>query len=177
MCLFFILERPVYRANERFKIEAPISFVLNEVEHQATTYDISETGIAFMSEYPYYFKPDEIYSLEVKREGYCSKIEAKFLRVDTQDNGTFKYAFNYTDKSQEDYEQLVLILFDRIPEFPTQIISQSVFRDLSRNTFRRFRNTCQYSRQYPRIKVNQRVRIQTDSGIQSCYLQDLTMSI
>lgn len=172
MALFFVLERPVYRVHERFKIETPISFELNEVKYQAKTSDISETGLAFMSEYPYYFKPDEIYALEVRREVYVSKVEAKFLRVDTLGNGKFKYAFNYTNVSQDDYEQLVLILFDRIPDFPTQIISQSVFRDLARNMFRRCRLKQNYLRQYPRVKVNQSVSIQTNLGSQSCYLQD-----
>ena len=164
MALFFILDRPVYRMNERFNIETPISFILNNEKCFAKTFDISESGLSFVSSFPYYFKPDEVYSLIVTREDYVSKVEAKFLRVDTMPNEQFKYAFQYTTISQIDYEQLVLILFDRIPDFPTKIISQSIFRDLARNIVWRWKQQRRYSRQYPRIKVEQQVIIESNSG-------------
>lgn len=51
-------------------------------------------------------------------------------------------------------------------------MSQSVFRDIWRNTIKRWQRQRQYSRQYPRIQVNQSVRVRTSLGEQTCYLKD-----
>ncbi len=172
MAMFFILERPVHRLSERFNIKTKLSFVLNNETYKEETFDLSETGLSFISDYPHYFNPEKTYQLTVERDSYVATVEAEFLRVDSLEENQYKYAFKYKKINQKDYEQLVLILFDRIPDFPTKIMSQSVFRDIWRNTIKRWKRQRQYSRQYPRIQVNQSVRVRTSLGEQTCYLKD-----
>lgn len=139
MALLFVLDRQTRRKSERFKMDVPVSFVLNAQTHEARVIDISETGIAFISEEYYDFNESESYPLKIVRENYCSSLEAKFIRTIELKDNRYRYAFVYRDMKPEEYEQLVLILFDRAPEFPDYIKSQSAFKDLSRNTVQRFK--------------------------------------
>lgn len=172
MALFFILERPVYRSSERFNIKTDLSFVANNEKYKEETFDISETGLSFLSDYPHYFQPNQTYSLTIRRDTYEVTIEAEFLRVDSVGQNQYKYAFKYQTIDQKNYEQLILILFDRVPDFPTKIMSQSIFRDIWINLNKRWQRQRKYRRQYPRIKVNQSVRVKTSRGEETCYLKE-----
>lgn len=172
MALFFILERPVYRSSERFNIKTNLSFVVNDEKYKEETFDVSETGLSFVSDYPHYFQPNHTYSLTIGRDTYEATIEAEFLRVDSLGENQHKYVFKYQKMDQKNYEQLILILFDRMPNFPTKIMSQSIFRDIWVNLNKRWQRQRTYRRQYPRVKVNQSVRVRTKSGEQVCHLKE-----
>lgn len=51
----------------------------------------------------------------------------------------YQYNFAYRDLAKEEYEKLILILFDREPEYPNCIMSQSVIKDITRNTIQRYK--------------------------------------
>ncbi len=139
MALLFVLDRPTRRASERFKMDVPVSFSFNTKNNEARVIDISESGIAMVSEEYYDFQESVSYPLKIRRENYCAHVEARFIRVNELKDNRYKYAFVYNDMNPTEYEQLVLILFDRVPNFPDYIRSQSVFKDISRNTLQRFK--------------------------------------
>lgn len=150
MALLFVLDRPTRRASERFKMDVPVSFSFNTKNNEARVIDISESGIAMVSEEYYDFQESVSYPLKIRRENYCAHVEARFIRVNELKDNRYKYAFVYNDMNPTEYEQLVLILFDRVPNFPDYIRSQSAFKDISRNMVQRFK-------QRQRRKVNKNV--------------------
>lgn len=139
MALLFVLDRPTRRKSERFKMDVPISFELNGINHEARVVDISETGIAFISKDYYDFDESGSYPLKIVRDNYCSSLYANLIRTIEVNDDFYRYAFIYNEIKPKDYEQLILILFDRAPEFPDYIKSQSAFKDISRNTVQRFK--------------------------------------
>ena len=146
--------------------------MVNDEKYKEETFDVSETGLSFVSDYPHYFQPNHTYSLTIGRDTYEATIEAEFLRVDSLGENQHKYVFKYQKMDQKNYEQLILILFDRMPNFPTKIMSQSIFRDIWVNLNKRWQRQRTYRRQYPRVKVNQSVRVRTKSGEQVCHLKE-----
>lgn len=137
MSLLFILERP--NEEERFKLDVPILFEYVGNLHTANVTSISETGITLISDSLYFFNVGGTYPFKIARERYVSNVNGRFLNLKRLDNGMYQYNFAYRDLAKEEYEKLILILFDREPEYPNYIMSQSVIKDITRNTIQRYK--------------------------------------
>lgn len=137
MSLLFILERP--NEDEKFELDVPILFEYIDNLHMANVVSISEMGITLVSDSLYFFSVGGTYPLRIARDRYVSNINGRFLNLKKLDNGKYLYSFAYKDLTKADYEQLVLVLFDREPEYPEYIISQSVLKDITRNTIQRYK--------------------------------------
>lgn len=137
MSLLFVLERP--NEEERFKLDVPILFEYVGNLHTANVIDISETGITLISDSLYFFNVGGTYPLKIARERYISNVNGRFLNLKRLDSGMYQYSFVYKDLAKEEYEKLILILFDREPEYPNYIMSQSVIKDITRNTIQRYK--------------------------------------
>lgn len=137
MSLLFVLERP--NEEERFKLDVPILFEYVGNLHTANVIDISETGITLISDSLYFFNVGGTYPLKIARERYISNVNGRFLNLKRLDSGMYQYSFAYKDLAKEEYEKLILILFDREPEYPKYIMSQSVIKDITRNTIQRYK--------------------------------------
>lgn len=139
MSLLFILERP--NEDEKFELDVPILFEYIDNLHTANVVSISEMGITLTSDSLYFFSVGGTYPLKIARSRYISNINGRFLNLKRLDNGKYEYNFAHKDLTKEDYEKLILILFDREPEYPEYIISQSVLKDITRNTVQRYKTT------------------------------------
>ena len=139
MALLFILDRP--NEEEEFKLDVPILFEYVDKLHIANVVSISEMGITITSDELYFFSVGGTYPLRIARDRYVSNINGRFLNLKKLDNGKYLYSFAYKDLTKADYEQLVLVLFDREPEYPKYIMSQSVIKDITRNTVQRYKTT------------------------------------
>lgn len=138
MSLLFILERP--NEDEKFELDVPILFEYVDKLHIANVVSISEMGITITSDELCFFSVGGTYPLRIARDRYVSNINGRFLNLKKLDNGKYLYSFAYKDLTKADYEQLVLVLFDREPEYPKYIMSQSVIKDITRNTIQRYKN-------------------------------------
>lgn len=137
MSLLFILERP--NEEEKFKLDVPILFEYLDNLHIANVVNISEMGITVTSENLYFFNVGGTYPLRIARDRYISNISGRFLNLKKLDDGKYQYNFAYKNMTKENYEKLILILFDREPGYPEYIESQSVLSDLTRNTINRYK--------------------------------------
>lgn len=137
MSLLFILERP--NEEERFKLDVPILFEYIDNLHMANVVSISEMGITLVSDSLYFFSVGGTYPLKIARSRYISNINGRFLNLKRLNNRKYEYNFAYKDLTKEDYEKLILILFDREPEHPKYIMLQSVIKDITRNTIQRYK--------------------------------------
>src|SRR5699024_11580759 len=75
-CLYY-LGRPIYRTSERFLMQNKLTVTFNKQTYELTTHDISETGLSFTSEFPYYFPSDQLLKFTVVRENYHSTFTGK----------------------------------------------------------------------------------------------------
>lgn len=152
MALFFVLGRPVYRMSDRFKIETDVTIEVDHELKSLKTYDISEKGIAVQSDFPYLIPSDQIYPISLTREDYQASFKGKLIRVDSDD--TYRYVFEVNEISEENYQELIKILYDRVPHLPSEIVDKSIYNDIERNIrFRRQKNR-QFSRTLPRVDLN-----------------------
>lgn len=137
MSLLFALERP--NEDEKFELDVPILFEYIDNLHMANVVSISEMGITLISDSLYFFNVGGTYPLKIARERYISNVNGRFLNLKRLDSGMYQYSFVYKDLAKEEYEKLILILFDREPEYPNYIMSQSVIKDITRNTIQRYK--------------------------------------
>ncbi|WP_324825851.1 glycosyltransferase [Sinanaerobacter sp. ZZT-01] len=153
MALFFVFGRVPYRKAERVSVKLPctISDELETVE--GVTKDISENGVAIILKEPYYFQEETLLSVEIKTEDYCAKLKTKVVYVSSVDSEHWSYSMKIIDHCGY-YDDLLGILYDRIPTLPKEIKKDSgSFEDLKLNSKTRILPLSYQKRQYPRVEV------------------------
>lgn len=157
MSLFFVDGRVPYRKSERVMVKMPCLVRYKGEEYQGMTKDASESGIALKLPKPYYFGEGENVEVFLDTEDYHVDLFATVVHVSQWDN-EWNYSMKITDINGS-FDELLGILYDRIPTVPTEIKKDSgSFEDLKLNMKKRVTPPFYQKRNYPRVLIDDSVR-------------------
>lgn len=154
MSLFFVDGRVPYRKYERVLVQMPCRVRYKGEDHWAVTRDISEKGISLTLDKPYFFDEKDKITLFLDTEDYHVNLTAEVVHVSGQED-KWNYSLIFTDLNGC-YDDLLGILYDRIPTVPLEIKRDSgSFEDLKLNTKKRVVPPFYQKRAYPRVVVDE----------------------
>ncbi|MDE5698460.1 MAG: glycosyltransferase [Lachnospiraceae bacterium] len=156
MSLFFVDGRIPYRKSERVMVHMPCRVRYQGEEYTGETKDISETGISLTLPKPYFFEENTDVEIVLDTEDYHVDMFARVVHV-SQWSEKWNYALKITDLNGS-YDELLGILYDRIPTVPTEIKKDSgSFEDLKLNMQKRVVPPFYQKRNYPRVIIDDMV--------------------
>ncbi len=160
MCMFFIDGRNVYRGAERVYVALNGVLHIGENEYPFVTKDISETGMAMYLDKPILIEEREgqdIYCEITDRKWKCClRPQVKYSQEEPKrEDNKWLYTFIFEGFcGADDYDQLLAILYDRVPTNPSEIKKNNgLYDDLSTNLEKRFSENKYMKRHYPRIRL------------------------
>lgn len=151
LALYFTWGRPIYREHERIKVKGTATLSLQHQTHTFDVYDLSEQGISIVSDFPHFIELEHEHCLTVSIEGRHFTLPSTFLRVDPHLNHAHKFIFRFNELSESDYQNLILTLYDREPQFPRHIQLHSPLKTLWRNTKHRMKKNKTFARKTTRL--------------------------
>lgn len=156
MSLFFVDGRIPYRKTERVMVRMPCRVRYQGEEYTGVTKDASETGISIELDKPYFFEEDTDVEILLDTDDYHVDMFAAVVHVSQRDE-KWHYAMKVTDLNGS-YDDLLGILYDRIPTVPMEIKKDSgSFEDLKLNLQKRVTPPFYQKRNYPRVVVDDQV--------------------
>ncbi|EXJ23769.1 Cellulose synthase catalytic subunit [Alkalibacterium sp. AK22] len=114
--ILFYLNRPYYRKQERFPRKVPVKIESSSRTLDLFTHDLSENGLSFKSDYPYYFEPDEELNITIEQAPYRSTFTGKLVRVFKQDDH-WVYGLETCEIEDEDELNYLQIIYDGFNEY------------------------------------------------------------
>lgn len=157
MSLFFVDGRIPYRKTERVLVHMPCRVRYKGEEYVGVTRDASETGISMTLPKPYFFEENENVEIFLDSEDYHVDMFATVVHVSRRDDDWI-YSMKITDINGS-YDELLGILYDRIPTVPTEIKKDSgSFEDLKLNLKKRVTPPFYQKRNYPRVLIDDQIR-------------------
>ncbi len=157
MSLFFVDGRIPYRKSERVLVHMPCKVKYKGEVYTGMTRDASETGISMTLPKPYFFEENENVEIFLDTEDYHVDMFASVVHVSQRDDDWI-YSMKVTDINGS-YDELLGILYDRIPTVPTEIKKDSgSFEDLKLNLKKRVTPPFYQKRNYPRVLIDEHVR-------------------
>lgn len=154
MSLFFVDGRVPYRKTERVAVEMPCKVRYKGEEYEGVTKDASEEGIAIILDKPYFFEKDDNVEVLLDTEDYHADIYGTVVHV-SQRGDMWSYSLKITDLNNS-YDELLGILYDRIPTVPMEIKRDSgSFEDLKLNLKKRATPPFYQKRNYPRVMIDE----------------------
>lgn len=157
MALFFVDGRIPYRKTERVMVHMPCKIRYRGEEHAGVTRDMSEAGISMILPKPYFVDEEENVEILLDTEDYHVDMFAKVVHVNQRED-EWVYALSITDLNGS-YDDLLGILYDRIPTVPMEIKKDSGgFEDLKLNLQKRVTPPFYQKRNYPRVRIEDAVR-------------------
>lgn len=158
MAIFFLLGRINYRSSERFRAEIPITFSVGTRKANGVTCDISENGLAFITDFPEFLHG--IVNFELQDVKWSAQVHGEVVHVSRMGD-KWRYSVKLADLSFEEKQDYIQIVFDRIPTLATEI-KTSAIKDLLIFFRRKTASSVLSKRKLPRIVLN--ASIQTDNG-------------
>lgn len=156
MSLFFVDGRIPYRKTERVMVHMPCRIRYKGEEYTGETRDASEAGISLALAKPYFFEENADVEIFLDTEDYHVDMFATVVHV-SQRGDDWVYSFQITDINGS-YDELLGILYDRIPTVPMEIKKDSGgFEDLKLNLKKRVTPPFYQKRNYPRVLIGDRV--------------------
>jgi cellulose synthase (UDP-forming) len=135
--LFFMLGRPAYRRSERFPADEAVSISVGGEQYDLRTVDVSEEGMAVVSDISRYFNESVGLSMTIHNDRYRAKLHGKMIYARRTDQG-WRYSFTVEPFSEDDRRQFMQIIYDRGHPLPLQMdMWDTVYDDLLRNVKRR----------------------------------------
>lgn len=136
MAIFFSIERPKFRTAERMSIDTYATIKHNEIDLHCVTHDISETGLTIVHHHPIRFDTDKNYTIKVITDKYLTEFTAQIINAHNF-NGIHKYAFKIHDIDETNYQQLILVLYDRVPNVVMDLKKDKVVSNIKNQIKRR----------------------------------------
>lgn len=156
MSLFFVDGRVPYRKSERIMVQMPCKVRYMGEEYEGYTKDASEEGIALVLSKPYFFDKDTEVEVILENEDYHVDIFGTVVHV-SQRGDQWNYSLKILDLNGS-YNDLLGILYDRIPTLPMEIKRDSgSFEDLKLNLKKRVTPPFYQKRNYPRVMIDAEV--------------------
>lgn len=158
MAIFFLLGRINYRNSERFAVEIPVSFYVGTRKTTAISYDISEFGLSFITDFPEYIYGVTAFDLQDGK--WNAQIKGEVVHV-TRIGNKWKYSVKLEPLSLEEKQAYNQIIFDRTPTLATEIRT-SALKDLLIFFKRKTSQSVSSQRSLPRIPLD--CNLETKSG-------------
>ncbi len=156
MSLFFVDGRIPYRKTERVMVHMPCRIRYQGEEYTGVTRDASEAGISIVLPKPYFFEENTNVEICLDTEDYHVDMFAAVVHVSQRDDDWI-YSMKITDINGS-YDDLLGILYDRIPTVPMEIKKDSGgFEDLKLNMQKRITPPFYQKRNYPRVTIDDRI--------------------
>lgn len=157
MSLFFVDGRIPYRKTERVLVHMPCKVKYKGEIYTGMTRDASEAGISMTLPKPYFFEEKENVEIFLDTEDYHVDMFATVVHVSRRDDD-WVYSMKVTDINGS-YDELLGILYDRIPTVPMEIKKDSgSFEDLKLNLKKRVIPPFYQKRNYPRVLIDDQIR-------------------
>lgn len=86
----------------------------DEQTYHFFAHDISETGLSFVSDYPYYFNPDENLAISIRKKDEVANLRGKIICV-WQMNNQYYYGILLQDiagRNEADHLNYLQIIYD-----------------------------------------------------------------
>ncbi len=165
MCLFFVDGRNVYRGAERVYVELESWLIVDDKRYPVITKDISETGIALYLDKPILINNNENRMAAVEVVDGKRKARFNVLTKHTKEikQGKWLYTFSIEDIDDVNYDNLLAVLYDRVPVNPSEIKrNNGVYDDLLTNIYHRVTSQSSLKRHYPRINIGRYIPAMID---------------
>lgn len=159
-CLYY-LGRPIYRNTERFAMTLPIGLEVDNHTYQFYTNDVSETGLSFVSDYPYYFPPEKVLTITIEENHSKATFQGNIVRVWKRDNNYY-YGVIVEKMDEYNYLQYLQVIYDGFNQSlrqtmdPMITLIDSFVMNIERRELGQG-NKSNFSQKYPMIKVNQQI--------------------
>lgn len=150
MAVFFLLGRINYRNSERFSAEVPVSFYVGTRKCSGMTYDISEYGLSFMTDFPEFI--NGVTTFELQDGKWNAQVKGEVVHVSRMGD-KWRYSVKLEPlslKEKQDYDQIV---FDRFPTLAAEIKSTAI-KDLQVLFRGKTRASVSSKRALPRMVLN-----------------------
>ncbi|MDO5516232.1 MAG: glycosyltransferase [Clostridium sp.] len=158
MAIFFMLGREVHRTTERVYAKVQCELILEDEIIKCITNDISEGGIGVSFDFPIYIPYEKEFDVRIKTDRYKCTFKGQISNIQ-ESNNQWKYGIKLKRIDENDYKNMLNILYDREPVFPKTITKNSgVLDDIKINIKKRKRNYDTFNRKLPRIELHKKLR-------------------
>ena len=158
--LVFMWGRDNYRLATRFYFNDPVTVESENRKIDATTCDVSETGMAFVMDSPHYISEKENVSVTFSYRGEKCEITGMVVHV-IPVNEKWKYCINYGEmdfKTKKTYREYV---YDRQHSLPVRLkANSSIIGDINNQIISRMEKNTSSVRKMPRVNLNYNVKTQ-----------------
>lgn len=160
MSLLLVNGRKIHRSQERFPISISIMIKYDGQKIETITEDLSEGGVSFFLEFPYYIPSDKELSIQLfdreKRYKIATKGKLSYI---FKAGKRWKYGMQFLELAEKEYGQLCGLLYDREPMLPVQISPDSgYYRDIQTNLKKRVKKRKERHTLLPEIIINQELQ-------------------
>ncbi|HAU86398.1 MAG TPA: hypothetical protein DCW90_13155, partial [Lachnospiraceae bacterium] len=126
---------------------------------QVKTHDISEGGFSIILDAPHFIEPENEIKIVLSEQGYRAVVYGKIVQVMRCESG-WKYAFRIIKTEEQDYKQLLHILYDRVPPLTKKVRENIGFYDnIKTNILKRtIQHNSHFNRKLPRVMMSQETK-------------------
>ncbi|WP_035796462.1 glycosyltransferase [Clostridium akagii] len=157
MAIFFMIGRKPHRSSERSLVDAKCSISYDDKKLEGVVYDLSEGGVAIILDKSENIPAEKLVDIKISTEMYSCGFEAEIIYLE-QLKGKSKYAFQLMRIEENDYRQLLCIIYDRISGLPKVIDkNSSIFDDLRENILTRSKKKFVYNRKRARYQLRKKI--------------------
>ena len=139
MSMFFTIGRSAKKDSESVSVAISGVLAVGDERYECSTCTASENELTL--ELKEQLPADATASIELKTERYQTLLELRLLNTVAarrKRRGEASYRCTFAIDSCDSYDQLLAILYDRVPALPDRIASDGgIFEDLRRNLWRR----------------------------------------
>ena len=171
MTIFFASERPKFRNAQRIRIDADVSVSYGNKTYHGRSIDLAEKGITLLLPEALRFSEEREYLIKVECDGYQSSLYGNIVRVD-QWGDVYKYIFSIRNKDESDLQQYLLLLYDRVPEFPKEQNHNKIVKNILNNIKKRRKQFSPFNRKLPRIRIKAEVEVEAGGNIEKIFMED-----
>ena len=154
--IFFMYGRKNERKADRFYVSLPVRIEYGGKMHEATSTDISETGLAVRTNFPIYLPNDGSFEVRISTGKYQANLTCEMVHVDPRDRGDdWRYSMRIVDMDEHNRREYFQIVFDRMHTLPSRILDTlTVYDDLNLNVGNRLEPESKAAiRKLPRIEL------------------------
>lgn len=135
--LFFMFGRTAYRRSERFPADEAVSILVGGEQYDLRTVDISEEGMAVVSDVSRYFNESVGLTMTIRNSRYEARLRGKMIYARRLEH-FWRYSFVVEAASEDDRRQFMQIIYDRDHPLPQYMdLWDTVYDDLLRNVLKR----------------------------------------
>jgi cellulose synthase (UDP-forming) len=159
LAIFFMVGRENIRETERFYVELPVELRTDRAMLFAKTVDISEDGMAIVTEKPEYITPDKDFDLIITSAPYEAHLKVQILHINHTKDNHWKYSLKITQMDRPNTRQYFQIIYDRHHSLADKIADDwSLFDDYQIQLNKRQEVQINAQRKLPRIDLKVTVK-------------------